>query len=425
MTCFLKLIALHILLFTVFATSAMVLASSTSSDFWWIEPGIYFTYLAKSNGQLYVSIHEGGEKICYVSKTFIINYTIVDIAEGELLINLSITPINAIVVAIKDREEKVIAREVNKTFSGIIKVDQNTLSVYHNNTWIGEWIYLAKQSQLRGETPKPIGSLLGEYLSLQKSVVGFFIESNDPDSVAIGNKFFELLRRDLGDEVFKEVIVYEEKYGIYEVDAHGVLKLGVINPPPSPLQLTIRNYTISGDRIGKLIIKSPPDLNSSYLELMENITYGNKSIYIYKVRTYRFYLYVFDVFGEKDYMFFFVDPVDRKLYNEFSTVFDFEAYYDYYTGILLRAELKKTSSLDPFIEIYREFLGYEWLAGWGFHISSINITLIDTNASFERPVIGHVEPGFNPIYIVPVGVAVVAIALVIKIHKSRIRRSMV
>jgi hypothetical protein len=75
----------------VFATSAMVLASSTSSDFWWIEPGIYFTYLAKSNGQLYVSIHEGGEKICYVSKTFIINYTIVDIAEGELLINLSIT----------------------------------------------------------------------------------------------------------------------------------------------------------------------------------------------------------------------------------------------------------------------------------------------------------------------------------------------
>jgi hypothetical protein len=409
----------------VLTASTMVLASDTSSDFWWIQPGTYFTYLARSHGRLYVSIREGGEKIYYVSNMFIINYTIADIAEGKLLINLSITPVNAIVATIKDREERVIAREVNKTFSGIIKVDQSTLGVYHNNTWIGEWIYLATQSQIRGETPKLIGSLLKEYLFLQESRVGFFIESDDPDSVAIGNKFFELLRRDLGDEVFKEVIVYNERYGIYDVYAHGVLKLGVINQPPSPLQLTIRNYTISGDRIGKLIIKSPPDLNASYLELRENITYGNKSIYIYKVRTYRLYLYVFDVFGEKDYMFFFVDPVDRKLYHEFGTIFDFEAYYDYYTGILLRAELKTTSSLGPFIGIYRKFLGYEWLGGWDFHISSIDITLIDTNASFERPVIGHVEPGFNPIYIVPVGVAVVAIALVIRIYKARIRRSMV
>ena len=59
----------------------------------------------------------------------LVNYTIVNIAEGKLKVNLPATFVNASATGSRDPKRHVVARERNETFRGF-KIDLDKLDVY-------------------------------------------------------------------------------------------------------------------------------------------------------------------------------------------------------------------------------------------------------------------------------------------------------
>jgi len=100
------------------------------------------------------------------------------------------------------------------------------------------------------------------------------------------------------------------------------------------------------------------------------------------------------------------------------------AYYDFITGVALYAKVKG-SAVHWFLNPYYTALGVREVRigviapGW----LSVEFTLVDTNISFERPIIGGAEGGFNPVHVAIIAATASVAIIGVKVALSRKARS--
>jgi hypothetical protein len=431
-----------------------IASSGVEELYWWLRPGVYFTYLYRlPQPRIFI-----GDRYEYETETLVINYTILNINNARALINLTLTFVNAVVYERCDKPPCPVVEEmVNKTLHTLLEIDLKTLGVYVNNTWIDEWLYLATTSQLRGEAPKLV------------RVPGIIYEvtyEEGTESEQIVEAFFNMLREELGEDLVKCMTnIYLECEGlprmpgwisrtsiiggkerkVIDLRTHGGYLVEAIKPPPSSFLFTIKNYTISGDRVA-MIGASPyrsmlSGVRLGLLEVKRNISIGYKRAYAFEVKFAPLKLYALrsiDVPKEEGEVLFtclFYNPSRREVFlvegpGCTGPPTGVTGYYDYYTGVLLHLDVSWGElGLMP-IQAYTKLLGLEEIMKISIHLRPIpphmfraKLVLVDTNISFERPVIGGAEGGFNPVYGAIAAVTASAAIIGVKIVQSR-RRSL-
>jgi len=457
-----RFIAPIVLLLVLCALYIPPIASSSVEElYWWLRPGIYFIYLYRlPQPRIFI-----GDRHEYETVTLVINYTILDINNVRALINLTLTFVNA---TIYERYDKalcpVIKENVNSTLHALLELDLKTLGVYVNDSWIDEWLYLATINQLRGEAPK---------LVRVPSVLSVIAYEEGAESEQIVEALFNMLREDLGEDlvgcmtnIYLEceglprepgrlaltVIIGGKELKTIDLRTHGGYLVEAIKPPPSNFSFTIKNYTISGDRVA-MIGASPSGfgrsmldgIRLSLLEIKRNISIGYKRAYAFEVKFAPLKLYAWKTLnasesrnalggeGETFFGCLFYNPSRREVFlvtgfGCTSSPTRVTGYYDYYTGVLLYLNVSWGEiGLMP-IQAYTRLLGLEEfmkipirLGPIPPHMFRAELVLVDTNISFERPVIGGVEGSFNPIYGAIAAVAASAAIIGVKIVQSRRR----
>jgi hypothetical protein len=438
--------------------------------YWWLKPGVYFTYLYELP-QPYIYVSSGYE---YETSILLINYTILNVINSRALINLSLTFVNAIVYERCNSVFCPIVEEgVNETLHALLELDLKTLGVYINNTWIDEWLYLATTKQLKGEAPKLI--------RVHGVIYGFsFWENTDEEKIT--ETFLDMLREELGEDLVECITVerlecegFPPVYGHHRpmpgvkdvtIRTQGGYIIKIIKPPPSDLTFTIKNYTISGDRVA--MIGASGDSTRSIidavrlglLEVKRNVSLGYKRAYAFEVKftPTPLKLYAVRVFDipertdipedvlnlleeqlEKDAFFdgcVLYNPSRREVFlvdglGCSSPLTRIVGYYDYYTGVLLYLNVSWGElGLMP-IQAYTRLLGLEEVVKFPIHFkpkppheTSAELVLVDTNISFERPVIGGAEDGFNLVHVAIVGVVISIGIIGVKVALSRRKRSL-
>ena len=186
----------------------IVAASSVDSGvvFWWVKPGVYFTYHVRfSVPHLHLV-----DNMWYRAEEALFNWSIVKIEQGRVVVNLTLTLLNA--AQCRDYYE-CPGRDavlVNRALSTLVEVDLETLGVYANGSWVGEWFFLATLKQLRGEE----GKLIVVRSDIATTTVTH-IEFNETiqQHVEIVKAFISLLREELGDEASKYVEILDPPSG--------------------------------------------------------------------------------------------------------------------------------------------------------------------------------------------------------------------
>ena len=98
-------------------------------------------------------------------------------------------------------------------------------------------------------------------------------------------------------------------------------------------------------------------------------------------------------------------------------------YYDYYTGILLYLNVSRDAIIFMPFQAYTRLLSIEEVVKTPIRLGPIppselraELVLVDTNISFERPVIGGVESGVDVLRVVMLTVAIsVGVAASVKL----------
>jgi hypothetical protein len=395
--------------------SSTAIPHGTVELFWWLKPGVYFAYLY-TLPQPFIFITNNYE---YETSILLINYTVLNVINSRALIEL----------------------------------DLETLGVYVNNTWIDEWLYLATTKQLKGEAPKLI--------RVATFTLAVVYREDEPETVQAIQTFYEMLREELGEDLVKCIqdinlkcegfpsagyftLTFDDprlKAAFFRTQG-GYLAV-YVKPPPSDYELTIKNYTISGDRIASIdTIGSgfnrsiPYAVGLGLLEVERNISFGYRRIYAFRTKFAPLKLYALKYHEKQDDLkCLLYDPSRREVYlftgfECYGLGPEVVSYYDYYTGVLLYLNVSRGKiELMP-IQAYTRLLGVEEIVRIPIrlmpippHMFSAELVLVDTNISFERPVIGGVEGGFNPVYGAIAAVTASAAIIGVKIVQSR-RRSL-
>jgi hypothetical protein len=460
--------AIVLLAFFLIALSAtaspLATPGSVEELYWWLRPGAYFTYLYRLP-RPFMFVVRGYE---YETDTLLINYTILDVVGSKAVVNFSLTFVNATVYeSCGEIQCPVVEEMVNKTLHILLEIDLKTLGVYVNNTWIDEWLYLATINQLRGEVPKLV------------RVPGIFSSvayEEGTESEEIVKAFFNMLREDLGEDLVKCITnIYSECEGlpralgritltvriggkerkVIHLRTHGGYRVDVIKPPPSDFSFTIKNYTISGDRVA-MIGAEPLGFERSILNsvrrgllvVKRNVSIDHFRAYAFEVTFAPLKLYALRSFdippepleipSEEEDPFFkcvLYNPSRRETFlvtglgcsGPFVAV---TGYYDYYTGVLLYLNVSRDITTFMPFQAYTRLLGLEEVVKVPIrlgpippHMFSAELVLVDTNISFERPIIGGAEGGFNPVHVAIIAATASIIIVGVKVALSRKARS--
>lgn len=435
MHCGLKaFMALNVLLMLLVAFAVSLGASG--DVYWWVKPGVYFVYRYNETSPLVFLIDD----LWYETDSMLVNYSIVNVVGSKLILDFTTTLLNA-KVCDEPACSTIITESSNKTLKTTLEVSLEDLSVYIDGNWATEWFFLALPKQLRGEFPKLVRTFT------VNNIIHY--DSRDPEQVRVVELFFDILREDLGEDLVNCMLNPECMGGggrfiftppnpfikIFTLDYHGSYALYYIQPPPANITLTIKNYTLSGDRISALatIHGRPRDFSERelvFLDLERNISVGTKRVYSFKLKTAPLKLYTVSIEVPKVfYPCVLYNPIKREVYSLLYEAFlcgvDFPvtAYYDYITGVLLRAETP------PRMGVFRDYtevlgikrVGLSLRAGpSSLHRDRGELQLLDTNISFERPIIGGVEFGASALNIIMVVVAVSAgVAVLVKLITKR------
>jgi hypothetical protein len=461
--------AIVLLAFFLIALSATVSPLATLGSveelYWWLRPGAYFTYLYKLP-QPFMFVVRGYE---YETDTLLINYTILDVVGSKAVVNFSLTFVNATVYeSCGEIRCPVVEEMVNKTLHILLEIDLKTLGVYVNGSWVDEWLYLATINQLRGEAPKlvRVPSFVLVLTYLENTAEAQIIEA-----------FYEMLREELGEDLVRCIqdanIVCEgfpppgpgyiypvlkpgERF-VY-LRTHGGYRVDVIKPPPSNFSFTIKNYTISGDRVA-MIGAEPLGFERSILDsvrrgllvVKKNVSIDHFRAYAFEVTFAPLKLYALRSFAirgrppeplkipseEEDPFLKCVlyNPSRRETFlvtglgcsGPFVAV---TGYYDYYTGVLLHLNVSQGDIIFMPFQAYTRLLGVEEIVKLSPRLGPIppselsaELVLVDTNISFERPIIGGAEGGFNPVHVAIVAAIASIIIVGVKVALSRKARS--
>jgi hypothetical protein len=386
----------------------------------------------------------------YWAEEALLNWSIVKIEQGRVVVNLTLTLLNAAqcrdCYACPGRDAVL----VNRALSTLVEVDLETLGVYVNGSWVGEWFFLATLNQLRGEK----GELIVERSDIATTTVTH-IEFNETirQHVEIVKAFISLLREELGDEASKYVEILDplqvsisiaingtsEGLRLLRFSLRGRAGFNYIKPPPSDFSIEVRGYSISGDRIATLGALRGPGRGTILDGVKQGVYVVEREVPVgsYKVFSLRFKGTPLKVYAlphpyypdPRNYACFAYSPDSRELYM-FGGIgcgavgaTSVSAYYDFITGVALYAKVEGIT-IHWFLNPYYAALGVrEVRRGVVVPTSlSVEFTLVDTNISFERPVIGGVEHSYTPLQVALVGVAVVAALLVVKTIMSKRRR---
>jgi hypothetical protein len=430
--------------------SSTAISHGTVELFWWLKPGVYFAYLY-ALPQPFIFITNNYE---YETSILLINYTVLDVVDSRAFINLSLTFVNAVVYERCNGVFCPIVKEgVNETLHALLEVDLETLGVYINNTWVDEWLYLATTKQLKGEAPKLI--------RVTTPALGVAYREDKPETIQAIQTFYEMLREELGEDLVKCIqdinlecegfpsagyvtFTFDDprlKVAFFRTQG-GYLAV-YVKPPPSDYELTIKNYTISGDRIAS-IDTIGSDFNRSIpyavelglLEVERNISFGYRRIYAFRTKFAPLKLYALKYHEEQDDLnlkCLLYNPSRRETFlvtglgcdGPHATV---TGYYDYYTGVLLYLNVSRYIIVLMPIQAYTRLLGLEEVVRFSPrfglippHMFRAELVLVDTNISFERPVIGGAEGGFNPVHVAIAAATATIIIVGVKVVQSRRR----
>jgi hypothetical protein len=420
------------LLLTLLSISSFITiaAAGEQSFLWWVRPGVYFVYRYTSQATLYIDT----KNFSYATNTIVVNYTIVNVRGDSLVVNLSITLVNTDVCR-DDVCENIVERGVNKTFSTIIELD-NRFGAYINGSWVTDWIFIATLNQLKGEEPKICEAMLN-------MSSGTAYDPEDPNFNKSITIFLNTLRAEIGEEMLRYITNSTHVFGsedrIMALTSSGkpartlffysrsVYYMYVISPPPTSFSITIKNHTLSGDRIA---VVKPITHVIDFLVNVSRVTESEKvinasagKVYVLRFRNLPLKLYALELPGPI-YLFLLLYNLDRKTISILSPSASLlSAYYDYVTGVLLYADI----DIRLLLSTYMNALGIRSvgspaaLSQTGFMGKLI---LVDTNIDFERPVIGGAEAGVNLVYIALGGaIALTATALIIALLRVRRVRS--
>jgi hypothetical protein len=428
----------------------VVAASSVDGGvvFWWVKPGVYFTYHVRFSAPHLHLVDD----MWYWAEEALFNWSIVKIEQGRVVVNLTLTLLNA--AQCRDHyacpgRDAVL---VNRALSTLVEVDLETLGVYANGSWVGEWFFLATLDQLRGEK----GKLIVERSDIVTTTVTH-IEFNETirQHVEIVEAFISLLREELGDEASRYVEILDplrvgfsigingtsEGLRLLRFSLRGLAGFNYIKPPPSDFSIGVRGYNISGDRIATLGASPGPGRGTILDGIKQGVYIVEREVPVgpYKVFSLRFKGTPLKVYAlphpyypdPRNYACFAYSPDSRELYM-FGGIgcwpvgaTSVSAYYDFITGVALYARVKGIAT-HWFLNPYYAALGVREVRRDAVVPTdlSIEFTLVDTNISFERPVIGGVEHSYTPLQVALVGVAVVAVLLVVKTIMSKRRKTL-
>ena len=454
-------IALLLVLCTLCAP--LVTSSGVEELYWWLRPGVYFTYLFRlPQPRIFVA-----NRYEYETETLVINYTVLNTNNVKALINLTLTFVNATIYERCDRAPcPVIKENANSTLHALLELDLKTLGVYVNDSWVDEWLYLATVSQLRGEAPK---------LVRVPGVLSIIAYEEGTESEQIVEALFNMLREDLGEDLLEcikniyleceglprvpgrlitEVKVKGKELKTVDLRTHGGYLVEAIKPPPSDFSFTIKNYTISGDRVAMIgashsgFGRSMLDgIRLGLLEIKRNISMGYNRAYAFEVKFAPLKLYAWRILdapesqntlgeeGETLFSCLFYNPSRREVFlvtgfGCISLPTRVTGYYDYYTGVLLYLNVSWGEiGLMP-IHAYTRLLGLEEVVKFPIRLRPIppselraELVLVDTNISFERPIIGGAEGGFNPVHVAIIAATASVAIIGVKVALSRKARS--
>jgi hypothetical protein len=429
--------------------SPTAISHGTVELFWWLKPGVYFAYLY-TLPQPFIFITNNYE---YETSVLLINYTVLNVVGNIAHVNLTLTFVNAVVYErCSDVFCPIVEEGVNETLHALLEVDLETLGVYVNNTWVDEWLYLATINQLRGKVPKLI--------RVPSFTLGVVYREDEPETVQAIQTFYEMLREELGEDLVKCIrdinlkcegfpaagyftFTFEDprlKVAFFRTQG-GYLAV-YVKPPPSDYELTIKDYTISGDRIAS-IDTIGSDFNRSIpyavelglLEVERNISFGYRRIYAFRAKFAPLKLYALKYHEEQDDLkCLLYNPSRREVFlvdglgcGGLST--RIVGYYDYYTGVLLYLNVSWGEIWLMPVQAYTRLLGIEHVR-YSPHTGirppsklSAELVLVDTNISFERPVIGGAEGGFNPVHVAIIAAIASIIIVGVKVALSRKARS--
>jgi len=442
--------------------------NSVEELYWWLRAGAYFTYLY-TLPQPYGFVIDG---YTYETSALLVNYTILSVAGVRALINLSLVFVNATVYELcKNVTCPVIQEMVNKTLHILLEIDLKTLGVYVNGSWIDEWLYLATINQLKGEAPKLV--------RVPSPTYGIRYQENTAEAQII-ETFYEMLREELGEDLAKCILVkriQDANIGcegfppvlgapavkpgekVVHLRAHGGYRVEAIKPPPANFSFTIKSYTISGDRVARIGVERPSGLEwkavayiSGYgrsildgirlglLEVERNISIGYRRVYAFKVKFAPLELYAMNHYDEPEEEAFLMCLLYNPFRREVFLVTGFRClgpltwitgYYDYYTGVLLHLNVYVDDIMLMPVQAYTRLLGIEEVVRFPIRLRPIppselraELVLVDTNISFERPIIGGAEGGFNLVHVAIVGVVISIGIIGVKVALSRRKRSL-
>ncbi|MCC6025310.1 MAG: hypothetical protein LM555_03300 [Desulfurococcaceae archaeon] len=405
----LTLLVLIAVLYLYQYSSKQTSTHNITDSYYWLKPGVYFTYLFNTSSP--IALRASGE--WYVANMFLINYNIVDATEDMVIVNYTITALNA--THCSDWSCEVIREwSLNKSFTLNLTLNIYTLGAYTGNSWISEWLYLASPSQIREEIPKLVNG--------EPSIgLGFVYNSKSLEESTIVNALFDYMCEDMSEDlveciqnstcmsvtsgklgfVFNATFNSNYEPRVVTIFFHDAYYLGFLHQQRVDLHLDISGRELSREVVATLALSSFDHTKSHYYLVLENTTTVNNTCgwsrvlkYSLKLHPVKLYVLIYTCENIEFSYYITYNPSTRRVGGVFPVSEPPRLLYDYYTGVLLYGEFRGNDALKV-IETYTTphlISKVGWARGGYTGLSAkATLKLIDTNINFEKQAVetGH------------------------------------